>query len=138
MTNQTQIIKIGKDSETCLTIGLTNEKVYIDIRHYYKTEIIDACEITLSQVEWNLINSNLARNTPKLYRCPECGDIVTEDEIAEDCALGGYGTCMCLYGNGSRLLVEYVAYELEPDSPLELSPGEEELIRIIRRLSLED
>lgn len=131
----TEIVKTGNDSETRLTIGrIEDDRIYLDLRHYYMTDLIDACEITVTQTQWNLINSNLDRTTPRLYRCPECGDIVTEDDITEECAEGGYGACMCLYGNGSRLLVEYVPYEPE----LELTPGEEELIRIIRRLSQEN
>lgn len=155
MTKSTEIIKTGLDTETHLIIGRADDaKIYVDIRHYYQNELIDAGDIVISQPEWNLINTNLNRNTQRFYRCPECGDIVTEDEIEEDRISGGYGCCMCKYGNGSRILVEYEPYQpyircidepaevtrmlLLESEPLNLTPGEEELIRIIRRLSHED
>lgn len=46
----------------------------------------------------------------KMWMCPECGDIVTEKEIIDDINEGGFGMCLCQFGNGQRVLIKYVRY----------------------------
>ena len=47
----------------------------------------------------------------KIYYCPECGTIITAEAIADEIASGGYGMCMCEFGNGARVLVAYLPIE---------------------------
>ena len=131
MSHNTEIRQTEEGCDVILSVGKTAKdgKIYINIRHYHQDDVIDAGDITISHAEWNLINTNLNRNTEKTFICPECGDIVTEDEIMESLTSGGYGMCMCEFGNGQRILVPYESYT--PDDSI--TPGEMELIRIIRR-----
>lgn len=48
----------------------------------------------------------------RLYRCPVCGDIVSEQEIEESMQSGGMGMCYCQYKDGQRILIEYDVYHL--------------------------
>jgi len=141
MTQLTEIVRQHKDSEIHLTVGRTTPdgKIYIDIRHYFKGDLIDAGDIVITNTEFNLINTNLEirkptpKPTPKLFICPECGDVVTEEDILKDLTSGGFGCCLCSYGNGSRILVRYEPYtQAKLDPPI--TPSEIELIRDIREL----
>lgn len=46
----------------------------------------------------------------KLYRCPACGDVLTEEEYEADCVQGG-GYCYCQFKSGDRILTGYEVYE---------------------------
>lgn len=70
------------------------------------------------------------KNKKKFY-CPECGVEITADEIIGDIATGGYGMCMCQYGNGSRILVQYLPVE---DRMMELTVDEIKLINLVRKM----
>lgn len=72
-----------------------------------------------------------SENKEKLYYCPECGNEITAAEIAEEITSGGYGTCMCQYGNGSRILVPYLPIE---DRMMELTVDEIKLIELVRKM----
>ena len=134
MSHNTQIIKRDADIETILNTGRTNDgDIYIDIRVYKTGDVIDVGDITLTNEEYNQINNNLntTEKTQKLYQCPECGNIVTEDDILEDLTTGGYGMCLCLFGNGQRTLVRYEPYTRKGLTP-EITPDEIRLIQMIR------
>ena len=136
MTHNTQINKQYDDIEAILNVGRTNDdEIYVDVRVYRQGDVIEVGDITLTEEEWNEINDNLEQPVQKLFVCPKCGDIVTEDDILEDLSTGGFGCCLCSYGNGSRVLVRYKPYDPELDAPI--TPGEKELIKIIRRLNKE-
>ena len=140
MSHNTQILKRDADIETILNTGRTNDgKIYIDIRVYKTGDVIDAGELILTQKEWNEINENLnmVEKGQKLFICPECGDIVTEDEILESLTSGGFGMCLCQFGNGQRTLVRYEPHVLKVLEPT-ITPGEIELLKIIRRLCNEE
>ena len=56
----------------------------------------------------------------KLYLCPACGEIITEEEWLEDLETGGSGYCYCDYSATDpetgeiwypRILHEYVVYQ---------------------------
>ena len=134
MTHNTQINKRDADIETIINVGRTNNHdIYVDIRVYKTGDVIDVGDITLTQAQWDNINDNLDLNNPKRFRCPECGDIVTEDEILRDLTLGGFGMCTCLYGDGRRALIQYEPYvsnELKPA----ITSSETELVKTIRKL----
>lgn len=72
-----------------------------------------------------------SENKEKLYYCPECGTETTAAKIAEDIVSGGYGLCMCQYGNGSRILVSYLPVE---DRMMELTVDEIKLINLVRKM----
>ena len=48
----------------------------------------------------------------KLYRCPACGDVLTDAEYDADCATGG-GYCYCQFKDGDRILTGYDVYLLQ-------------------------
>ena len=48
----------------------------------------------------------------KLYRCPACGDVLTDAEYDADCATGG-GYCYCQFKDGDRILTGYDIYILQ-------------------------
>lgn len=133
MTHHTQINKKTSPTfESILNVGRTdNGDIYIDVRVYNKGDVIEVGDITVTQTEWNEINDNLNRNDARLFVCPECGDIVTEDEILEDLTTGGYGMCTCKFDNGQRILVRYDPYGDDRVS----TSNEARLMRIIRTLS---
>ena len=136
MSHNTQINKQDVDIETILNIGRTNDgEIYIDIRVCRCGDVIGVGDITLTQAEWNRINDNLEQPAQKLFICPECGDIVTEEDILEGLTSGGFGMCLCLYGNGSRIFVDYEPYDPELNPPI--THGETKLIRAIRKSSEE-
>lgn len=137
MTHNTEIHeKADHDIETILNVGRTNDgKIYIDVRVYRTGDVIEVGDITITQKDWDQINDNLVMTNKdeKLFICPECGDIVTEGDILEDLTTGGFGCCLCKFGNGQRVLVRYEPY-IQRISEFTITPGEAELIRIIRRL----
>lgn len=134
MTHNTQINHRDADIETILSVGRTDDGgIYIDIRIYRQGDVIEIGDITLTQDEWNTIDNNLKLEQSKLYICPECGDIVTEDDILEDLTTGGFGCCLCMYGNGSRILVRYEPYNDSLSSPI--TPTEMRLIKSVRELN---
>ena len=136
MPNNTEIHELNGDVETILNVGRTNDgEVYLDIRVYKTGDVIEVGDITLSQSVWDKINDklNVVNTDQKLFRCPECGDIVTEGEILENLTTGGFGMCLCCFGNGQRTLVRYEPYTGE-ESQFMLATHEIELIRAIRTL----
>ena len=49
----------------------------------------------------------------RLYRCPACGDVITEEEYLDWLSVG-VGYCMCQYtGDGERILTGYEVYTKE-------------------------
>lgn len=48
----------------------------------------------------------------KYYKCPNCNDVTTEEEILEECSSGGCGMCYCDYCNG-RILHKYKRISLK-------------------------
>jgi len=48
--------------------------------------------------------------TAKLYRCPVCGDVLTEEEWEADFEIGGNGMCPCDFKDGERVYHEYDVY----------------------------
>ena len=138
MTHNTQIVKRDGDIETIFNTGRTNDgEIYIDIRVYKTGDVIDVGDITITQKEYDQINDTLGQNPAqdnlKRFKCPECGDIVTEDDILEDLTTGGFGMCLCLFGNGQRTLVRYEPYISDELTP-SITPAETELIRTVRNL----
>lgn len=130
--NHTEIRIPDGSLETILNVGTTNDDdVYIDIRVYRYGEVIDVGDITITRDDWNAINKKL--NPQKLYQCPVCGDVVTEDDIVKDLTSGGYGMCMCQYCNGHRTLTHYETFTPEELNP-PITTGELELIRIMREM----
>ncbi len=93
--------------------------------------MLEVGDITITQTEWDTINDNLKQDNVKLFICPECGVVVSESDILEDLTTGGYGMCMCKFGNGQRILVRYDPYMQEAC----ITSNEARLIRIIRGLS---
>jgi hypothetical protein len=137
MTHNTELHKQYDDIEAILNVGRTNDdEIYVDVRVYRQGDVIEVGDITLTQAEWNRINDNLKQPAQKLFICPECGDIVTEDDILESLTNGGFGMCLCMFGNGQRTLIRYEPYNPEELVP-PITPGEKELIKIIRRLNKE-
>ena len=58
-----------------------------------------------------------------LYRCPKCGDILTEKEWNDSFVAGGNGLCPCEFRNGSRIYYGYDVYDIRnPRQPREESP----------------
>lgn len=48
--------------------------------------------------------------TPKkIYRCPVCGEVLTDAEFKASCLQGG-GYCYCQFKSGERILTEYDVY----------------------------
>lgn len=133
MTHNTQINrKTSSDFDTILNVGRTNDgNIYIDIRIYNRGDVVDVGDITITQSEWDEINTNLKQNDVKLFICPECGDIVSQADILEDLTNGGYGMCMCKFGDGQRILVKYDTYV----DGAQITPNEARLMRIIRSIS---
>lgn len=133
MNHNTQINKRSiPDLETILNVGRTaTGDIYVDIRVYHYGDIIEVGDVTLTQSEWNTINDNLDRGDVELFICPECGDIVTEEDILESLTSGGFGMCMCKFGDGQRTLVRYDPYT--PD--VDITANEARLIKVIRSLS---
>ena len=135
MSNNTEIHKHEDyDIDKILNVGRTNDgEIYIDIRVYRTGDVIEVGDITITQQEWDQISGKLVMvgKDQKLFVCPECGDIVTESEILESLTTGGFGMCLCLFGNGQRTLVRYEPYVREV---LELTPDEVKLVRSLRRL----
>ena len=70
-------------------------------------------------------------NKEKIYYCLECGAEVTAEAIAEEIASGGYGMCMCKFGNGVRILVPYLPIE---DRIMRLTVDEFNLILVTREM----
>jgi len=140
--NNIEIHKNDGVLETVLNVGMTDlNDIYIDIRVYRYGDVVDVGDITITQDDWNKINRklNVAESESKLYRCPECGDIVTEADILESLSNGGYGMCMCKFGNGQRVLVQYEPYtKPEPEPELILTPSEIDVIRMIRAVFNEE
>ncbi len=136
MSNNTQIQKLHHNGyNTILNVGRTkDDKIYLDIKFYFTNECIDSGEIEITREEWNVINKNLNTES-KLYRCPECGDIVTETEILKDIENGSFGMCFCRYGNGSRILVEYEPYNLNDNLSPPLTKEEIEYIQKLRMVN---
>lgn len=132
MNHTTQIIKhTTADIDVILNVGRTNEgEIDLDIRVYRCGDVIDVGDIVLTQADWDKINTDLERIDVELFICPACGAIVSEDDIINDLKSGGYGMCMCKFGNGHRVLVRYDPYT--DDSRVTLN--EERLIEIIRNL----
>ena len=46
----------------------------------------------------------------KLYRCPECGDVLTEEDYQKEMESGSSGYCYCLFSSEDRILVEYEVF----------------------------
>jgi len=139
MTHNTQIHE-QKDLDigAILNVGRTNDgKIYIDIRVYKTGDVIEVGDITIAQEDWDQINSNLIIDEDeKLFVCPKCGDIVTENDILESLTTGGFGMCLCCFGNGHRTLVRYEPYIKEELTP-PITPHEIEIIKAVRALSEE-
>lgn len=134
MTRNTQIHKQYGDVESILNVGMTsNNGIYVGVRVYRNGDVIEVGDITLTQAEWNQINDNLEEPAQKLFICPECGDIVTDDDILESLTNGGFGMCMCKFGNGSRIFVDYDDYDPKLDPPI--TPDEIRLIESLRALT---
>ena len=133
MTHHTQINKETSPTfETILNVGRTNDgDIYIDVRVYDKGDVVEVGDIAVSQDEWDEINDNLNKKDERLYVCPVCGDIVSETYILESLTTGGYGMCMCKFGNGQRVLVRYEPYKDDIGS----TATEARLMRVIRTLS---
>ena len=132
MTHYTEIHKLEGNYETVLGVGRSeNNSIYIDVKLYKNNEVIDGSEIIISYDEWEEINSTLKTKPTKYFRCPKCGDIVTENEILEDLINGSYGACMCQFGNGSRTINMYEPYDLDD---FKITEREFELIKNIRNL----
>lgn len=139
MTHNTQVIKESdRDFSTILNVGRTNDgEIYLDIRVYHHGNVVDVGDITLTQEEWDTINSNLKQQNVELFICPECGNIVTKEDIIRDIESGSFGCCFCLYGNGSRILVRYEPYERD-DFINTITDDEIRIIKRLRKLNVGD
>jgi len=51
--------------------------------------------------------------TNKLYRCPVCGDVLTEEEYSAQFESGGSGYCYCQFSDGNRILIDYEVFVRE-------------------------
>ncbi len=47
-----------------------------------------------------------------IYRCPKCGDILTEKEWTDSFDSGGNGMCPCEFRDGNRIYYGYDVYDL--------------------------
>ena len=47
-----------------------------------------------------------------LYRCPICGDVVTDEEYEWLFEIGGNGMCQCDFQDGNRIYYGYDVYRL--------------------------
>jgi hypothetical protein len=64
------------------------------------------------------------RTEKKLYRCPTCGDVLTETEYEASFLAGGNGYCLCQFSavdeKGEnwfpRMMTEYDVYILQEDT----------------------
>lgn len=79
-------------------------------------------------------------NKPKkLYRCPKCGDTLTEFEYEADFEIGGNGMCPCDFKDGERVFYEYDTYILEvkdkKEKPTLIVTEDGEVIRTYNTLS---
>lgn len=63
--------------------------------------------------------------TAKLYRCPICKNILTQEEWEADFKIGGNGMCPCTFADGHRVYIEYDVYHLSPTTA-RMSKGDEE------------
>jgi len=55
--------------------------------------------------------------TPKkLYRCPNCGETLTDEEWKDTFETGGYGYCLCKFMGGERIVTDYDVYILQERS----------------------
>jgi len=134
MTHNTQIRKkVSVDFDSILNVGRNvNGGIYIDVQIYHHGDVVETGDITITQAEFDEINTNLEQSDVKLFICPECGTIVSESDILEDLTSGcGYGMCTCKFGNGQRILVRYEPYTED----MQVTSNEERLIEIIRGLS---
>lgn len=48
----------------------------------------------------------------RLYRCPHCGDTLTDAEYEEMMDNTGNGYCLCQFKDGERIFVGYDVYVL--------------------------
>lgn len=56
----------------------------------------------------------------RLYRCPSCGEVLTEDEFEVHCENGGMPYCYCQFGlddegDFNRIFTEYETFVKEED-----------------------
>lgn len=81
----------------------------------------------------NILNEALPKSdNVSMWICPRCGDIVTEDDITRNINEGGFGACMCAFGNGSRILIQYEKYD--PDNPFAFESDFSDLVKVIEEL----
>ena len=63
----------------------------------------------------------------KLYRCPHCGEVLTEEEYLRNCESGSSGYCLCEFSATDekgdvwfpRIYHEYEVYVLQKKTTLE-------------------
>ncbi len=46
----------------------------------------------------------------KLYRCPACGEVLTEEQYLNMLEWTGNGYCLCQFKDGDRRMTEYEVF----------------------------
>jgi len=83
---------------------------YENMSHYAHFLLRSKKEITHHIKVLEQAHAKVTEKSINMWMCPICGDVVTEEDILDDINEGGFGMCMCSYGNGRRIYIQYERY----------------------------